>query len=398
MPAASFILLFLLTSVFNATAQVRPPVFGPQEIDSKVEIGYGLAVADVDGDGRPDLLLADKKQFVWYSNPDWTRHVMAENLTTLDNVCIAAMDVNGDGKAKVAVGAGWNPSDTTNSGAVFYLDPPANRRERWTPIELPKEPTVHRMKWIKAPHGGHQLLMLPLHGRGNVGGTGEGVRVTAYTMPNNVRDPWTTQVVDASLHMTHNFQPVAWNKAPGDGLLVAAKEGVFLFETGGQGWSRTQIAGNPPGQSDFTGAGEVRTGLLKSGVRFLATVEPMHGNQACVYLAPPASAPNALWERVVIEKDLIDGHALACGDLMGQGASQIVVGWRGRKPGDPVGLKFYWSEDGSGREWKSTPIDQGKMACEDVVMADLNGDGRLDVIASGRSTKNVIIYWNEGSR
>ena len=35
------------------------------------------------------------------------------------------------------------------------------------------------------------------------------------------------------------------------------------------------------------------------------------------------------------------------------------------------------------------------MACEDLCLADLNADGNLDIIASGRATKNVKIYWNE---
>src|SRR5678810_372124 len=101
---------------------VEPPVphFRAVEVDTHIEIGYGVTVADVDGDHKPDILLADKKQFVWYRNPGWEKFVLAENLTLQDNVCIAAADIDGDGKAEVAVGAQWNPSDTTNSGAVFY--------------------------------------------------------------------------------------------------------------------------------------------------------------------------------------------------------------------------------------------------------------------------------------
>src|SRR5690606_1921055 len=91
-----------------------PPHFEEQIIDDQVAIGYGLAIGDVDGDGKPDILMADKKQFVWYRTGDWKRFVMVDNLTASDNVCIAARDIDGDGKVEVAVGAQWNPSETSD--------------------------------------------------------------------------------------------------------------------------------------------------------------------------------------------------------------------------------------------------------------------------------------------
>jgi hypothetical protein len=40
-------------------------------------------------------------------------------------------------------------------------------------------------------------------------------------------------------------------------------------------------------------------------------------------------------------------------------------------------------------------IDDGGCAVEDALAADLNGDGQPDLIAGGRATHNVVIYWNE---
>jgi len=128
-------------------AEPPQPAFHAVDIDTKIEIGYGVTVADVDGDGKPDILLADKNQFVWYKNPKWEKFILAEDLTKEDNVCIAAADIDGDGKCEIAVGAGWNPGDTINSGAVFYLIPPKDRTQKWEPVALHHEPTVHRMRW-----------------------------------------------------------------------------------------------------------------------------------------------------------------------------------------------------------------------------------------------------------
>ena len=71
-----FLAFFLsLASVLSAEIS-----FERQVIDDKISIGYGLAIGDVDGDKKPDILLADKSQVAWYRNGDWKRFVMAENL------------------------------------------------------------------------------------------------------------------------------------------------------------------------------------------------------------------------------------------------------------------------------------------------------------------------------
>lgn len=353
------------------------PTFKAVDVDTKVQIGYGLAIADVNGDKKPDILLADKNLIVWYENPSWTKHVMAENLTKQDHVCIAAADLDGDGKAEVAAGAGWNPGDTVNSGAVFYLLPPADRTQKWEPIALHHEPTVHRMRWVNG-----DLVVVPLHGRGNKGGQGAGVKILAYKKPADPKQPWKTELLDETLHMTHNFDPVQWDKDADQELLVGGKEGVFLL----QDKKLTQLAGAANG-----GAGEVRLGKLANGKRFFATVEPMHGNNLAVYVesgSPP-------WTGRILDSNLLDGHAIGCGDLAQAGSDQIVVGWRAMgKAGAKVGIKMFTAQDADGKEWKETLIDDNKMACEDLALADLNDDGRLDIVAAGRATKNLKIYWN----
>lgn len=391
---AIFCLPILVVGLADASAaETKTPTFKAVEIDAKIEIGYGVTVADIDGDKRPDIILADKNQIVWYQNPTWEKHVIAENLTKLDHVCIAARDIDGDGKAELAAGAGWNPSDTLNSGAVFYLVPPSDRKQKWEPVELPHEPTVHRMRWVKNAQGKFDLVVVPLHGRGNNpgAGTGEGVKILAYKMPADPKAPWTTQLLDASMHKTHNLDPVQWDNDAAQELLVAGREGVFLLDSAREKTSLQQLSGTESG-----GAGEVRLGKLQSGKRFFATVEPMHGTNLVVYTEPANTAGKELWQRHVLDSSLVDGHALACGDLAGSGGDQVVVGWRAMgKPGVKVGIKLFTPLDTNGAKWQQTLVDDNTMACEDLCLADLNGDGRLDIIAAGRATKNVKIYFNE---
>ncbi len=383
------LLLLLGAGWFAAEAQV--PVFEAQTIDTRVAIGYGLAIGDVEGDGKPDILLADKTQIVWYRNGDWRRFVIAENLTTRDNVAIAARDLDGDGKVEVAVGAQWNPNETSNnqqSGAIYYLLRPEDPTTKWEAITLPHQPTTHRMKWVRLAEGKYALVVVPLHGRGNRNGEGAGVRLFAYVKPENPRDVWPTMLLDESLNMTHNFEvaPVPGTKA--ERLVVGGRQGaISLVPQAGQ-WTAAQRL---PEIGTARGIGEIRQGRL-GRVNFLTTIEPMHGNELAVYVL------RAKPQRHLLTDAFREGHALAVADLLGLGRDQIVAGWRNPDAAGKVGIKLFVPLDETGARWQSHVVDDNTMATEDLTVADLDADGKPDIIAAGRATKNLIIYWNKSRK
>lgn len=382
--------VFLAVGAGSTGSAAPPPEprFRAEEIDAAVEIGYGLAIADVDGDGRPDILLADKTTIQWYENPTWRRHVIATGLTPQDNVCIAAHDIDGDGRCEVAVGAGWNPGETTDdtkSGAVFYLVAPENRRGPWEPVRLHHEPTVHRMHWVLAPDGAWDLVVKPLHGRGNKDNAGAGSRVLSYRMPADPRGAWSLAPVSDFTHASHNFQPINWDDDPEHELLVGAKEGLFWLGRSSGAWRHRRL-------SDHW-TGEVRDGRLPDGGRFLATIEPMHGSVAAVITGPVP--PDTAWTRHVLDESLLDGHAVAVADFLGVGSDQIAVGWRAMNPRGVPGVRLFTPLDGRGTSWRATDLSGPEVAVEDMKAADLDGDGRPDLVLAGRATKNLRILWNE---
>jgi hypothetical protein len=387
-----FVATAMISSAGSASAQTTPN-FKTQEIDSNVGIGYGLALADVDGDGRTDILLADKDLIAWYQNPKWEKHIIAEKLTDKDHVCIAARDINGDGKCEIAVGAQWNPGDTVDSGAVFYLVPQEDRTQRWKPIQLSHEPTTHRMRWVRNRSGRYDLIVAPLHGRGNKNGVGNGVRILAYHKPEDVTLPWNTTLVADAMHMTHNFEVIPSTPDEPESLLLAGREGIVRLTSGTNGWRSQWVARHDT--PELQGAGEVRWGAFAGGQPYVAAIEPMHGNQLVIYTPPPEGPKDGLWQRRVLDDTLVDGHALACHDLLGLNNRQIVVGWRAmNKIGKRVGVKLFYTTKEDGTGWQQHLLDDNTMACEDVMGADLDGDRDVDMVAAGRASKNLKIYWN----
>lgn len=394
--------LAILSLPLIAAADTPAPKFDHQEVD-KISIGYGLAIDDVDGDKKPDILLADKTQIVWYANPGkageaWKKHIIAEKLTPLDNVCIAARDIDGDGKCEVAVGAMWNPGETnddTKSGAVFYLIRPADPTQKWEPVKLHHEVCTHRMRWVLAgtdADGKDQyvLVVKPLHGKGNKNGVGAGARVLAYTMPKDPKAQWTTALVNDTVHLSHNFDVVPVPNAPSELIVLGSKEGFTAAMRENGKWESRPA----PFSNLSQGVGEVRFAMLgKKAV--LAAVEPMHGDKLVVYVPKGDSDDDV--NRVVLDDTIKEGHALAFADVLDIGRPQVVVGWRTPNKDVKVGIKlFVPNEDGS--KWEQHLIDDNKMASEDLKVADLDGDGKLDIIAAGRATKNLKVYWNRTAK
>ncbi len=380
-------LICLLLTELNAWGQIPVARFQEQVVDPNIgKVCYAVALTDVNGDKKVDIVAVSENRVLWYENPTWQPRVMIADQTVADNVCIAPFDIDGDGQIDFAVGAGWSGK---NTGTIQWLKRGKSLDEKWSVHAIGAEKTLHRMRFADVLGTGKpQLTISPLNAS-----QGNGVRVIAFEIPKNPeRDRWPETVLNSDLNRMHNHWHLDLN---GDGVidtLTASREGVTLIERRGSDFTATRLgAGAKANDPNMNGAGEIKTGKLIGGKQFITTVEPMHGTMLSVYT--PSQEPNGEWERHVIDEGFKRGHALWVADFNGDGSDDIVMGHSDTP--QAFGVNVYLSEDGSGKNWKKIVVDAGGMATEDIEVADLNGDGRPDIVAGGRATHNVKIYWNQ---
>ncbi|RUL89092.1 hypothetical protein TsocGM_03740 [Tautonia sociabilis] len=396
------------TATAAASALASIPEFEMQEIDPHAgNVVYAVTVADVNGDGSPDVCALTEDAIVWYENPSWTRHEILKGATQeaagteRDNVCFAPLDIDGDGDLDFALGADWRPGDTQEGGTLFWArqDGP----DDWTLISLGREPTVHRMRWANVKGDERpELVVVPLQGRGTSGpdwGRGNGVRILVFSIPEDPStDEWPVEVADDSLHTTHNVHPIDLDGDGFDELVVASWEGVFLYERSEDSWSRSKIGAGNQDAEPFKGASEVKVGRLGDGRRYVATIEPWHGFQVVVYARP--AGEDGLLSRQVIDEPLRWGHAVWTADLDDDSDQELIIGQRDPNPdgsGNHKGPGLFIYDPVPGSQplaFEKRVIEDGGVAVEDATAADLDGDGRPELIAGGRATHNVRIYWN----
>lgn len=367
-----------------------------------VELGVGYAVRAIDlsGDGKLDIAIVDSKRIVWLENSTWKVHTIFETPANYaDNVCFAPADIDRDGDIDFAIGTDWQPNNTQSGGAVGWIESPEDPRQMWTyhPI-LEPEPTVHRMHWIDWNRDGvAELIVAPLKGPKSTAPKFEDVpvRLSAFYSPKDPRTQrWENQPIEVPLFVMHNFDGIP-RSTIGSDLITASFQGVHVLslERDAKRVNIRKIGTGLEAEAPAKGASEVRLGRLSGDLNFAATIEPWHGNQVVVYEQPIQLATDGLWTRKVIDEQLKWGHAVVAVNLDGDPEDELAVGVRDDSAPHRCGVRVYdRQKDGL---WKRTLIEPGQVAVEDMVAADLDADGKSELIAVGRATHNAVVYRRE---
>jgi len=359
--------------------------FVAHEIGTGLRGGYQVVIADLNKDGKPDIIALAS------GLPEllWYENPGWQKHVLATGVSqlinASVYDIDGDGIPEVAIAQGFTTSTKTSKGQVGLLTHGADVTQPWTYKEIDAVPTAHRLRWVDADGAGKKMLMMAPL-------IGMDSAAPDYKTPVSIffyRAPdWKREVVtDAFTGLIHGIEPMPWEGVRGQAVLSAGFMGIYLHRFANGKWTPTELTKGDPQPWPKSGTSDVALGHL-GNKKFLATIEPWHGNEIAIY-----TQAGSAWNRQQIDDSITDGHAIVTADIDGDGRDEVIAGQRGG-----ARSVILYSPSADGATWSRRVIDEGGMAGAGCAAADLNGDKKPDIVCIGTATANLKWYENVGKK
>ena len=345
--------------------------FKEHVIATDLKGGYQVVAADLNHDGKPDLIAlgTQMSELVWYENPNWERHVIASGLTGMINLAIQ--------DDQIVLAYGFSMVYANSKGIIAVLKPNGDPRQPWSLTEIDRLPTSHRLRWANGV-----VMNAPLIGPNAIAPEYRDHVPLVYYKPGEWKR---TLIASDNEGVQHGITVVDWDGKGRDSILTTSFSGIDLYRYAKNQWIRTEISKGNPDPWPKSGTSDVAVGHTGKQ-RFLAAIEPWHGNKVVVY-----TEHRGQWQREEIDDSLLDAHTILTADLDGNGRDQIVAGMRGK----PYQVLIYSNEKG---HWQRQILDTGTMAAAACTAVDLNADHRVDLACIGSATANLKWYENLARR
>lgn len=390
--------MLLLACSLAAAAGSGPVEFRAHTIESRMPGGYSVIVADINKDGKPDILGMTSRltELAWYENPTWERHVIVKDMPGLVNM--AAHDVDGDGFPEIAIQNEFSMVAAKSPGLNWLLKHRGDPRQLWEKTRIDQLITSHHVAWADIDGDGRkEMINAPLIGPKGLAPTydQDQVPLVYYHTPPTVASEWKRLMIDPAINgVLHRVRPVQWSKGRREALLTASFDGILLHEAAGKGanirWTRKVLSRGHEEKAPRAGSSDVKLGQVARH-RILASVEPWHGNEVVVY-----TEEKGAWKRRVIFDKITEGHEVCTGDFNGDGRDDIVAGDRAR--GAVAESHLFFAQDDNAATWHHEVLDLKGMSASGCQVADINGDKRPDIIMIGGATANIKWYENLGAK
>lgn len=220
-----------------------------------------------------------------------------------------------------------------------------------------------------------------------------------------------------SLFVAPDWNEVVLHRFPQIGANCIHSESWDIDGDGDPDWAGSLSTGNPfwlenPG--DGSGAWVARLidpdirgihCLLKADVDkdgqldlIINNFEPdgVLGDSIAWFRVPKDLKKAAQWERFVFaDRDARGGsHYFGFGDVDGDGWGDISVGAKGEPFADGNWFAFWTNPGANGvmKAWKKTILAENQLAATNILPGDLNGDGRVDFLASRGHSQGVLWF------
>ena len=379
------------TNVFSITAlslaclgSVAQPTGAPatdkrfvKHILTKDFISEGVAVADINRDGKPDIVAGA----YWFEAPLWTRHTIAPSkhyspATEFSNSFLDfCMDVNQDGwvdEIRISLPgeeAVWYENPGSKAGfwpMHAILKNAGNESPAFVDVDgdgrpdiLCNDPVAKQMIWMQPPAKGDTLWTRHIIGQGDIPGVNRYTHGLGFSDMNGDGRP--------DVIITRG-----WWECPSD-----PKTENWVFHPADFGEDCSQIYA-----LDVKGNGHKEL-ISASAHNYGIWWHQKVNDSVCMHH--------------LIFKGFSESHALAMADINGDGYPDLVTGKRyfahnGEDPGALEPAVLYWFEFKPGEvpSWTPRLIDSDSGVGLQVLVQDINGDGLPDIVVANK--KGVFFF------